>query len=120
MLTIEIINGICERTNESEALRRTDARPILHVTALIAEIPVHRRNAVVLKLSSGCDRRRTHRGDGGKRHNTIINTDTTPKQFTKDRRSPFTNRTPKHPRIHRIDNYEYQFLTLFHHHRVRS
>ena len=114
---VHVVDRVRQLLHEPEAPRGAERRAVLDVAALVARVPVHRRDVVAVLAHAGGDGRgadRRHAGEGG---GAVVDVGPALHDRRHRRRAAGGHRALEHGRLEAVDHGEHQ---LGAHRRMRS
>ena len=106
------VDGVGQRAQHAVLPARREARAVLDVASLLAVIPVHARDVVLVGPDAGRDRRRAHGRHRRERGDAVVDVDAFVPDQLERRRAAGGDRALEHLRLERVDHDENQLLGL--------
>ena len=106
VLAVHRVNEVSELLGDAEPPGRAHRGPVLHVAALVAPEPVHRRDPVHVLARAGGDRGRADRGHGGERRHAVGDECAPLDHLRQHGRLAGFDGAEHHRRLHAVDDRE--------------
>ena len=110
VLEVHVVDRVGERLPQPERLRRLEARAVLDVAPLLAVVPVHARDLVLLRAGAGGDRGGAHGRDRREGGHAVVDVLALLEQQLEDRRAAARHRPLEHRGLHGVDDDEDELL----------
>ena len=112
VLGVHPVDGVGQRRRTPNWRVAREARPVLDVARLLAVVPVHAGDPVLVGADAGGDRRRAHRRHRGKRRDAVVDIEALAPDPRQCRRPADGDRAVEHRRLDRVDHDQHELLSL--------
>ena len=111
VLGVHPVDGVGQRAQDAELARGREARAVLDVAPLLAVVPVHARDPVLVGTDAGRDRRGAHGRDRRERGDAVVDVDALAARIRASAGArPLAIARSSIVGLHRVDHDEHELL----------
>src|SRR5581483_1495096 len=121
MLRVHPVDGVCQRAQHAELAAGREARAVFDVAGLVAVVPVHARDPMLVRAHAGRDRGGTNRRDRRERGDAVRHVGPTLADLLQGRGASERDGALEHGRFEGVDDHQHElFWGARSHRRMRS